>query len=52
MSDGDEEATLGHTSIAADDTVRPMKADAAPRPLHSSPGMKEESVLLVIYVEE
>ena len=37
--DGDEEATLGHTSIADDDTVRTMKANAAPRPLHSSPGM-------------
>ena len=28
--------------IAADDAVRPMKADSAPRPLHSSPGTEEE----------
>ena len=45
MLDGDEEATLGHTSISADDTVRRMKADADPRPLHSSPGTEEESGL-------
>ena len=29
--------------IAVDDAVRPMKVDAAPRPLHSSPGTEEES---------
>ena len=29
--------------IAADDEVRPMMVDAAPRPLHSSPGTEEES---------
>ena len=41
MSDSNEEATLDHTSIAADNMVRPMKADAKPRPLHSSPGTEE-----------
>ena len=40
-----EEATLGHTPISANDTVRPMKADAAPMSLHSSPGTEEESGL-------
>ena len=29
--------------IAANDAVRPMRADAAPRPLHSSLGTEEES---------
>ena len=41
--DSDLEATFGHTSIATNDTVRPMRADAAPRHLHSSPGTEEES---------
>ena len=52
MSDSDLEATLGHTSIATNDLVRPMRADAAPRPLQSSPGTEEDSGLLVIYVKE
>ena len=43
MSDGDEEATLGHMKIAVNDTVLPMKADAEPSPLHSSPDTEEES---------
>ena len=43
VSDSDLEATFGHTSIATDITARPMRANAAPRPLHSSPGTEEES---------
>ena len=51
-ADGNKEATLGHTSIDAIDTVRLMKADAAPMPLHSSPGTEEDSGLLAINVED
>ena len=30
--------------IATSYTVQPMRADAAPRPLHSSPGTEEDSI--------
>ena len=35
--DSNLKATFGHMSIATDDTVRPIRSDAAPRPLHTSP---------------
>ena len=52
VPDRDLEATLGHMLITTNDLVRPMRADAAPRPLHYSPGTEEEIGLLVIYVKE
>ena len=45
--------TLGRAPLTTDDSVRPKKADDAPRPLPSRPGAKkEESGLLVNYIEE
>ena len=47
--DGYEEATLVNTSIAADDTVRPMKANAAPMPYTILPARRSREDVSDIY---